>query len=94
MAERNGRSTCSSELQLRSDILSAISDGWAHVKSFEIPKPAPNVVSGNDQNDYKDKNGAAANTTLLKSKTGVKPNPIVEPIQTVAVEAMPGNGPC
>ena len=46
MAERYDRSTCSTELQLRSDILKAISEGWAPVKSFEIPKPPPQVNSG------------------------------------------------
>ena len=52
MAERYDRSTCSTELQLRPDILNAISDGWAPVKSFEIPKPPPKIIPDNDQNNY------------------------------------------
>ena len=55
--------------------------------------PSPNVVSRNDQNEYKDKNSATTNTTIVKSKTGVKPNTVVEPIQTDVVEAMPGMAP-
>ena len=89
MAERYDRSTCSGELQLRSDILSAISEGWAPVKSFEIPKPAPNVVSVNDQNEYT----VTSNTSVEKGKIGAKPIPSVEPIRTAMVEALPGDGP-
>ena len=45
MAERYDRSTCSTELQLRSDILTAIAEGWAPVDSFQIPNPIPSKTA-------------------------------------------------
>ena len=49
MAERYDRSTCSTELQLRSDILTAIAEGWAPVDSFQIPKPIPDKTENAQQ---------------------------------------------
>ena len=49
MAERYDRSTCSTELQLRSDILPAIKEGWAPVESLQVRNPAPGKVQSDQQ---------------------------------------------
>ena len=62
MAERYDRSTRSTELQLRGDILNAITGGWAPVGSFGIPNPPPPAnVAGDSQ-----KTKIAKQTRLLR----------------------------
>ena len=84
MAERYDRSTCSTELQLRNDILSAIKEGWAPVESFQIPAPVPAVTSyeGEVNLDNPDKishdvNAVKARSVVTRDVNAVKTKSVV-----------------
>ena len=88
MAERYDRSTCSTELQLRSDILSAITCGWAPVESFQIPVPVP-VVNNEvekietDSQNIIDHQISTTTTQITKNKKVAKRIVLVEKTTTL-----------